>query len=223
MNNQNVDDHNLLFISQMYPSVYTASIPQQAGESKPARPRRRRKSKSVAVAEVGGEGGNGWFRKRKLSDEQVRMLEMCFGDEHKLESERKDRLAKELGLDPRQVAVWFQNRRARWKNKRLEDEYTRLKNAHENVVVEKCRLDSEVLHLKEQLHDAEREIQRLAQRVEGALSNSPISSSVSVEANQTTPFFGDYEVEVGDDGGGYENLFYSPEYIDGFEWMSPFM
>ncbi|KAJ4876921.1 Homeobox-leucine zipper protein ATHB-21 [Raphanus sativus] len=219
MNNQNVDDHNLLFISQMYPNVYTSSIPQQ-GESKPARPRRRRKSKSVAV--VGGEGSNGWFRKRKLSEEQVRMLEMSFGDEHKLESERKDRLAKELGLDPRQVAVWFQNRRARWKNKRLEDEYTRLKNAHENVVVEKHRLDSEVLHLKEQLHDAEREIQRLAQRVEGAISNSPISS-VSVVANQTTPFFGDYEVEVGDDSDGYQNLFYSPEYIDGFEWISPFV
>ncbi|KAF8093518.1 hypothetical protein N665_0383s0144 [Sinapis alba] len=220
MNNQNVNDHNLLFISQMYPNVYTSSIPQQ-GESKPARPRRRRKSKSVAVAEEGGEGSNGWFRKRKLSDEQVRMLEMSFGDEHKLESERKDRLARELGLDPRQVAVWFQNRRARWKNKRLEDEYTRLKNAHENVVVEKCRLDSEVLHLKEQLDDAEREIQRLAQRVSGAISNSPISSSVSVEANQTTPFFGDYEVEV--DCDGYENLFYTPEYIDGLEWMSPFM
>ncbi|KAG2303003.1 hypothetical protein Bca52824_031654 [Brassica carinata] len=222
MNDQNVDDHNFLFISQMYPSVYTSSIPGQ-GEPKPARPRRRRKSKSVVVAEAGGEGSNGWFRKRKLSNEQVRMLEMSFGDEHKLESERKDRLAKELGLDPRQVAVWFQNRRARWKNKRLEDEYTRLKNAHENVVVEKCRLDSEVLHLKEQLHDAEREIQRLAQKVEGAISNSPISSSVSIEANQTTPFFGDYEVEVGDDCDGYENLFYSPKYIDGFEWMSPFM
>ncbi|ESQ50586.1 hypothetical protein EUTSA_v10022814mg [Eutrema salsugineum] len=220
MNNQNVNDHNLLIISQMYPSVYTSSVPQQ-GESKPVRPRRRRKSKSVAATEGGGDGSNGWFRKRKLSDEQVRFLEMSFGDEHKLESERKDRLASELGLDPRQVAVWFQNRRARWKNKSLEDEYTKLKNAHENVVVEKCRLDSEVLHLKEQLHDAEREIQRLAQRVEGVSSNSPISSCVSIEANQTTPFFGDYE--IGDDGDGYENLLYSPDYIDGLEWMSQFM
>ncbi|CAA7022180.1 unnamed protein product [Microthlaspi erraticum] len=222
MNNQNVDEHSLLFISQLYPTVYTPLVPQQAGKSKPARPRRRRKSKTVAAAEVDGDGSNGWFRKRKLSDEQVRMLEMSFEDEHKLESERKDRLASELGLDPRQVAVWFQNRRARWKNKRLEDEYTKLKHTHENVVVEKCRLDSEVLHLKEQLYDAEREIQRLAQRVEGTLSNSPISSSVSVEANHTTPLFGDYEVgnDVGD---GYENLFYSPDYADGLEWMSQFM
>ncbi|EOA31423.1 hypothetical protein CARUB_v10014603mg [Capsella rubella] len=215
MNNQNVDDHNLLLISQLYPDVYTPLVPQQ-GEAKQAR-RRKRKSKSVAVAE---EGGNGWFRKRKLSDEQVRMLEISFEDDHKLESERKDRLALELGLDPRQVAVWFQNRRARWKNKRVEDEYTKLKNAYENVVVDKCRLDSEVLQLKEQLNEAEREIQRLAQRVEGTLSNSPISSSVTVEANHATPFFGDYDIGVDGDG---DNLIYSSDYIDGLEWMSQFM
>lgn len=72
------------------------------------------------------------------------LLELNFGNEHKLESEKKDRLASQLGLDPRQVAVWFQNRRARWKNKKLEEEYSTLKAAHENVVVEKCNLESEV-------------------------------------------------------------------------------
>lgn len=108
-------------------------------------PKRRRKKSKGALAS--GDGSNGLFRKRKLTDEQVNMLEMSFGDEHKLESERKDRLAAELGLDPRQVAVWFQNRRARWKNKRLEEEYNKLKNSHDNVVVDKCRLESEVFFL----------------------------------------------------------------------------
>lgn len=77
----------------------------------------------------------------------------------------------------------------------------------------------QLLQLKEQLYDAEREIQRLAERVERGSSNSPISSSVSVEANET-PFFGDYN--VGDDGDDY-NLFYPvPEntYIDGVEWAN---
>lgn len=77
----------------------------------------------------------------------------------------------------------------------------------------------QLLQLKEQLYDAEREIQRLAERVERGASNSPISSSVSVEANET-PFFGDYN--VGDDGDDY-NLFYPvPEntYIDGVEWAN---
>ena len=72
------------------------------------------------------------------------MLEMSFGCEHKLESERKDRLASELGLHPRQVAVWFQNRRARWKNKQIEQEYSKLRNEKENLVVDKCRLETEV-------------------------------------------------------------------------------
>lgn len=87
------------------------------------------------------------MRKRKLSEEQVNLLEQSFGDEHKLESERKDKLAAELGLDPRQVAVWFQNRRARWKSKKLEEEYSKLKSEHDNNVVEKCRLETEVRFL----------------------------------------------------------------------------
>ncbi|ESQ53419.1 hypothetical protein EUTSA_v10026207mg [Eutrema salsugineum] len=212
--NHTVDDQNMAFISQLYPDVYTQIVPQQ-GEVKP--PKRRKKKNKGAV--TAGDGSSCLFRKRKLTDEQVNMLEMSFGDEHKLESERKDRLAAELGLDPRQVAVWFQNRRARWKNKRLEEEYNKLKNSHDNVVVDKRRLESEVLQLKEQLYDAEREIQRLAERVERGSSNSPISS-VSVEVNET-PFFGDYN--VGKDGDDYDNLFYPvPEnsYIDGAEWMN---
>lgn len=84
------------------------------------------------------------MRKRKLSEEQVNLLEQSFGHEHKLESERKDKLALELGLDPRQVAVWFQNRRARWKNKKLEEEYSKLKNELETNIVDKCRLENEV-------------------------------------------------------------------------------
>lgn len=83
-------------------------------------------------------------KKRKLSDEQVNILEENFGNEHKLESEKKDRLAMELGLDPRQVAVWFQNRRARWKNKKLEEEYFSLKKIHESTILEKCLLETKV-------------------------------------------------------------------------------
>ncbi|XP_010254929.1 PREDICTED: homeobox-leucine zipper protein ATHB-40-like isoform X2 [Nelumbo nucifera] len=133
--NPQVDDQMLL-ISQLYPSLYAQVVPVVEGET---RPRRRRKKNK-------GESTNVGARKRKLSAEQVSLLEMNFGSEHKLESERKDRLASELGLDPRQVAVWFQNRRARWKNKKLEEEYSKLKTAHESVVVEKCRLETEAMN-----------------------------------------------------------------------------
>lgn len=62
-------------------------------------------------------------KKRRLTADQVQFLEKSFDLENKLEPERKILLAKDLGLQPRQVAIWFQNRRARWKTKQLEKDY----------------------------------------------------------------------------------------------------
>ncbi|KAI3451733.1 hypothetical protein Pfo_008398 [Paulownia fortunei] len=204
--NPEVDDQMVL-ISQYYPDgIYSQFVPEQ-GAAANSKPRRRRKKNK------GDQGGvDVVMRKRKLSEEQVNMLEQSFGSEHKLESERKDRLALELGLDPRQVAVWFQNRRARWKSKKLEEEYSKLKSEHETAVVEKCRLETELLKLKEQLHEAEKEIQRLSERSDGFSSNSP-SSTFSMEA-MDPPFLGEFGME------GLENVFYVPEnnYVHGLEW-----
>lgn len=90
-------------------------------------------------------------KKRRLTFDQVRSLELNFEVENKLEPERKMQLAKELGLQPRQVAVWFQNRRARWKTKQLERDYevltldyNRLKSEFEAVLQEKQELQGEM-------------------------------------------------------------------------------
>lgn len=72
-------------------------------------------------------------KKRRLSLHQVKALEKNFEVENKLEPERKVKLAQELGLQPRQVAVWFQNRRARWKTKQLERDYDVLKSSYDNL------------------------------------------------------------------------------------------
>eukprot|EP00249_Psilotum_nudum_P021835 c28275_g1_i1 orf=922-1833(-) len=86
-------------------------------------------------------------KKRRLSNDQVKFLEMSFEAENKLEPERKILIAKQLGLQPRQVAVWFQNRRARWKTKQLEREYDALKANYDAICKENEKLQAEVARL----------------------------------------------------------------------------
>lgn len=83
-------------------------------------------------------------KKRRLTSEQLESLERSFQEEIKLEPERKMKLARELELQPRQVAVWFQNRRARWKAKQLESLYDKLKLDYDAVYKEKQKLQDEV-------------------------------------------------------------------------------
>jgi homeobox-leucine zipper protein len=77
--------------------------------------------------EMSDDGSQAGEKKRRLNVEQVRTLEKNFELGNKLEPERKLQLARALGLQPRQVAIWFQNRRARWKTKQLEKDYDALK------------------------------------------------------------------------------------------------
>ncbi|KAM7275742.1 hypothetical protein ACFE04_017608 [Oxalis oulophora] len=72
-------------------------------------------------------------KKRRLTDDQAKFLEKTFDHENKLDPERKLQLAKELGLQPRQIAIWFQNRRARWKTKRMEKDYDTLQASYHNL------------------------------------------------------------------------------------------
>ncbi|KAF5176432.1 Homeobox-leucine zipper protein [Thalictrum thalictroides] len=97
-------------------------------------------------------------KKRRLTAEQVHLLEKSFAAENKLEPERKTELAKKLGLQPRQVAIWFQNRRARWKTKQLERDYDVLKTSYDSllsnydtIVKENEKIKSEVASLAEKL------------------------------------------------------------------------
>ncbi|KAL2339569.1 hypothetical protein Fmac_007509 [Flemingia macrophylla] len=96
--------------------------------------------------------------KRRFSDEQIRSLECIFESDSKLEPRKKLQLARDLGLQPRQVAIWFQNRRARWKSKRIEQEYRKLKDEYDNLA---SRFES----LKKEKESLQLELQRLSDLV----------------------------------------------------------
>lgn len=94
-------------------------------------------------------------KKRRLTVEQVQFLEKSFEADNKLEPERKIQLANELGLQPRQIAVWFQNRRARYKTKRVETDYETLhanyetlKTDYDSLLKENDKLKAEVIMIK---------------------------------------------------------------------------
>ncbi|GAB2221106.1 hypothetical protein Droror1_Dr00012273 [Drosera rotundifolia] len=136
-------------------------------------------------------------KKRRLTAEQVQFLERSFEVEKKLEPERKVQLAKDLGLQPRQVAIWFQNRRARWKTKQLEKDYdalqasyNSLKADYEKLLSEKEKLKHEVLHLTDKLHHKEKDKGQsqpsdVQYQFEATLQQEPIVDSASeVDAPQ---------------------------------------
>jgi homeobox-leucine zipper protein len=94
-----------------------------------------------------GGGGKGAAdrNKKRFSEDQIKSLESMFATQTKLEPRQKLQLARELDLQPRQVAIWFQNKRARWKSKQLELEYSALRDDYDALL---CSYES----LKKEKH-----------------------------------------------------------------------
>lgn len=93
--------------------------------------------------------------KKRLNQEQVRVLERSFTTKKKLDTELKLKLANQLGVPARQVAVWYQNKRARWKTQSLELDYNTIQVKLENALADKRRLEKDVKLLKEELRQAQ--------------------------------------------------------------------
>lgn len=115
---------------------------------------------------------------RRFSEEQVRSLESVFESETKLEPRRKLQLARELGLQPRQVAIWFQNRRARWKSKEIEQSYRVLKANYDSLY-------SEFECLKKENKSLVTQLQKLRKMLEKGHDQS--SRSKDLGGNSTSP------------------------------------
>ncbi|KAF6995426.1 hypothetical protein CFC21_011929 [Triticum aestivum] len=95
-----------------------------------------------------GAGGAGSRKKLRLSKDQSAVLEDSFKEHSTLNPKQKAALARQLGLRPRQVEVWFQNRRARTKLKQTEVDCESLKRCCETLTEENRRLQREVQELR---------------------------------------------------------------------------
>ncbi|MCD7446814.1 hypothetical protein HAX54_016908 [Datura stramonium] len=94
------------------------------------------------------ENGVNTRKKLRLSKEQSAYLEESFKEHHTLNPKQKLALAKQLNLRPRQVEVWFQNRRARTKLKQTEVDCEYLKRCCETLTEENRRLHKELQELR---------------------------------------------------------------------------
>ncbi|KAL3499151.1 hypothetical protein ACH5RR_038244 [Cinchona calisaya] len=112
--------------------------------------------------------------KRRFNDDQVRFLESMYQADSRPALRVKQQLANKLGLQPRQVAIWFQNKRARSKSKEIEQEYSILKASYDDLAskFQSLKRENESLHIQ---------VQRLRQlTVKGGNEN------IELETDDTT-------------------------------------
>ncbi|KAG5556733.1 hypothetical protein RHGRI_007114 [Rhododendron griersonianum] len=151
-------------------------------------------SGSMNKVVMNGYGANGGVphdqmgdqKKKRLSGEQLESLESSFQEEVKLDPDRKLKLARDLGLQPRQVAIWFQNRRARWKAKQLEQLYDGLKHQFEVVSNEKKQIKHEfdvVSRENKHLQEEVSALKAMLKEVKSAMKNhhQVVSAEISGE------------------------------------------
>ncbi|XP_038990078.1 homeobox-leucine zipper protein HOX19-like [Phoenix dactylifera] len=139
-------------------------------------------------------------KKLRLTREQSALLEERFTEHSTLNPKQKQALAKQLNLRPRQVEVWFQNRRARTKLKQTEVDCEILKRRYKTLTDENRRLQKELQELKAlkfasplymQFPAATLTMCPSCERVSGASNGSKGSGTGPFMAAQPTPHFFD--------------------------------
>ncbi|KAK4767480.1 hypothetical protein SAY86_015230 [Trapa natans] len=90
-------------------------------------------------------------KKMKLSKEQSSFLEQSFIQHQTLGSSEKVAIAELLSLHPRQVEVWFQNRRARTKLKKVEEDCAYLRRQCKSLTEENMRLQRDLSQIRASL------------------------------------------------------------------------
>ncbi|KAF7106429.1 hypothetical protein CFC21_107159 [Triticum aestivum] len=130
------------------PGMRTSTSPE-SGVSGGIKRGLERTGSGVFPAAGSDEDEDGGDRKKlRLSKDQAAVLEECFKMHSTLNPKQKTALANRLGLRPRQVEVWFQNRRARTKLKQTEVDCEHMKRWCEHLAEQNCRLEKEVAELR---------------------------------------------------------------------------
>ncbi|XP_056699820.1 homeobox-leucine zipper protein HAT5 isoform X2 [Spinacia oleracea] len=182
--------------------------------------------------DAGGENSKNSEKKRRLTVQQANFLEESFELDNRLEPERKENLAKQSGLQPRQVAVWFQNRRARYKTKQIEKEFDSLKANHDNLMVDNkaLKIHNDSLHKENDNLKIELEVLRkkLAQYEENEIYLDPdnITQTYEPPTNMVTGqdgvvLQGMKQVEGASSGKSDVFDYESPHCVDGNQSTAP--
>ncbi|XP_039118132.1 homeobox-leucine zipper protein GLABRA 2, partial [Dioscorea cayenensis subsp. rotundata] len=89
----------------------------------------------VVEVDEDGEVGNGKKRKKyhRHTADQIRVMEGLFKDSPHPDEKQREQLSKQLGLAPRQVKFWFQNRRTQIKALQERHENSLLKTEMEKL------------------------------------------------------------------------------------------
>ncbi|XP_022923069.1 homeobox-leucine zipper protein ATHB-12-like isoform X2 [Cucurbita moschata] len=175
------------------PNFETAAVASSQTCSTPRRRRRRRKKKTNNM------------NKRRFSDEQIRSLESIFySSDSKLDSRKKVQLATELGLQPRQIAIWFQNRRARWKSKEMENNFRSLRANYDNLA-------SQFKTLQEEKNSLLSQLQKLSELVHEGPREGHYSNEIAETIYETKEKPQSFHDELGQNGVTYLNNNYNTD------------
>ncbi|XP_071702951.1 homeobox-leucine zipper protein HOX22-like [Rutidosis leptorrhynchoides] len=127
--------------------------------------------------------------RKRFTDKQISFLEYMYETQTRPELRMKHQVANKLGLHPRQVAIWFQNKRARSKSRQIEHEYNILKQNYETLASKSESLKKENQALVNQLEMLRNVAERRQENVTGNSSseesddrgtNSPTKSDANV-------------------------------------------
>nr|XP_043630750.1 homeobox-leucine zipper protein ATHB-7-like [Erigeron canadensis] len=129
----------------------------------------------------------------RFSDEQIQFLEYMFETQSRPELRMKQQLANQIGLQPRQVAIWFQNRRARSKSRQTKQEYDNLKHTYETLASKSESLKEENQDLLTQLHM----LRDLAKTQEGGITNKSCNDECgNITLSQAENSLANYRHEI---------------------------